>query len=333
MAAEDSARFVRRSGVAVAPEALEQLDADVRWLAVEYLRRPAYAIFRPLATLRHDVFDLIDRHPRPSYLPDLYLVAGQLSALLAHASSDLGQRYAADSHTRTAWLCADLAGDNRLRAYTRWVQSNVAYWREDYVTAGELAQNGQRYAAARSSDLLRLASQEARALAARHDEHETERALALAAATREHSSDQDRPAGVFYFPPGKAAYYSSEVRLSLGGADNIRRAVTEAETALGLLRAAPDSEQSAELTAAAQLDLVAAHLALGDLDATRIHAQAVLQLPAESRTVPIVGRMAKIDRALTAEPFRDATLARELREQVAVFSAYTAARELPQLPA
>jgi transcriptional regulator with XRE-family HTH domain len=92
MSAEELARFVRRAGVAVNPEVLEQLDTDVKWLAVEYLRRPPYAIFRPLAALRRDVFDMIDRHPRPGHLADLYSVAGQLSALLAHASNDLASR-------------------------------------------------------------------------------------------------------------------------------------------------------------------------------------------------------------------------------------------------
>ena len=146
MAAEESARFVRRTGVAVTPEVLEQLDADVKWLAVDYRRRPKYAMFRPLAGLRRDVFDMIDRHPRPAHLIDLYRVAGQLSSLLALASFDLGQPYAADNHARAAWLCADLADNNTLRPYIRWVQSSVAYWRGEYRDAAELAQSGQRFA-------------------------------------------------------------------------------------------------------------------------------------------------------------------------------------------
>ncbi|MGH3739077.1 MAG: hypothetical protein ACRDT6_26285 [Micromonosporaceae bacterium] len=327
MTAEESARFVRRTGTAVTPELMEQLNSDVRWLAVEYLRKPPYSVFRSLASLRRDVFDLIDHHPRPEHLPDLYRVAGQLSALLAHASSDLGQSYAADSHTRTAWLCADLAGDRSLRAYIRWVQSNVAYWHGRYRDAAELAESGQQYAAG-NSDLLRLASQQARAASALADDRETDRALAVASDARGCASDEPPPPGVFYFPPGKAAYYASEVRLALGGEANHRRAATEAEEAVTLL----EGEGSAELTAAAQLDLVAAHVALGDLDAANDHAQAVLQLPAESRTVPIVGRVARIDDALADQAFAKAALASDLREQIAVFRAYPAARELPALP-
>ncbi|MGH7747523.1 MAG: hypothetical protein ACREQ5_22605, partial [Candidatus Dormibacteria bacterium] len=146
MAAEESARFVRRAGVAVTPEVLEQLDSDVRSLAVEYKLRPLYTVFRPSAWLRRDVFEMIDRHPRPTQLVDLYRVASQLSALLAHASSGLGQPYAADSHARTALLCADLAGDETLYGFIRWVQSNIAYRRGDYQDAADLAQSGQRVA-------------------------------------------------------------------------------------------------------------------------------------------------------------------------------------------
>ncbi|MGH3567387.1 MAG: hypothetical protein ACRDRH_15410 [Pseudonocardia sp.] len=332
MSAEESARFVRRAGVAVTPEVLEQLDTDVKWLATEYLRRPPYTVFRPVAALRRDVFDMIDRNPRPGLLTDLYRVAGQLSALLAHASNDLGQPYAADSHARTAWLCADLAGNNTTRAYIRWVQSHVAYWRGEYLDAAELARSGQSLTG-EVSDLLRLSSQEARALAAAQDEREANRALAAASDARERVADGARPAGVFYFAPGKAAYYASEVRLSLGGEANFRLAATEAEEALELLAAAPAREQSAELIAAAQLDLIAAQLALNDLDGADAHAQTVLQLPSENRTVPIIGRMAKIDQTLADEAFENVTLASDLREQIAVFCAYPAARELPQLPA
>ena len=191
MAAEESARFVRQTGAPVIPEVLEQLDADVRWLAGEYLRRPKYAVFRPLVRLRRDVFEMIDRRPRPGSLTDLYRVAGQLSALLAHASFDLGQPYAADSHARTAWLCADLSGDDALRPYIRGVQCNAAYWRGEYREAVELARSEQDFASS-GSDLLRGASHEARALAAIRDGCGADRALGVAAEARDRVTEGPR---------------------------------------------------------------------------------------------------------------------------------------------
>jgi len=176
-----------------------------------------------------------------------------------------------------------------------------------------------------------LASQEARALAAAGEERAADRALGAAANARDGAAEGIRPVGVFYFEPGVAAYFASDARLSLGGETNLRLAVSAAEEALELLGAMPEGEH-AEQTAAAQLDLVAAQLALHDLDGAGVHAQAVLQLPSENRTVPIIGRMAKIDQALAGAAFKDVTLASDLREQIALFSAYPATRELPQLP-
>ncbi len=328
MAAEESARFVRRAGVTVTPEVLEQLDTDVTMLAVEYRRRPPYASFRSLAGLRRDVFDMIDRHPQPAYLHDLYRVASQLSALLAHASFSLGQPYAVDSHARTALLCADLAGDDTLRAYIRWVQSLVAYSRSDYRDAADLAQSGQRFAG-QGNDLLRLASQEARALAAIGDEREADRALGVATNARDHGSEDTRPVGHFYFPPGVAAYNASDARLTLGGEANARLAISEAQEALEFFTT-PEGGHSLANVAIAQLKLVAAQLTLHDLDGASVHAQAVLQLPSEYRTAGIIRFIAKINQTLAGEAFDNVTLASDLREQIAVFSAYPAVRDLSQ---
>jgi len=61
MAAEESVRFVRYSGFELTSIVVEQLYANVRRLATEFQYRPAYAIFRPSAELRREVFTIIDR--------------------------------------------------------------------------------------------------------------------------------------------------------------------------------------------------------------------------------------------------------------------------------
>jgi transcriptional regulator with XRE-family HTH domain len=331
MAAEESARFVRGAARAVSPEVLEQLDGDVTRLAREYLRRPPYALVRQLAAARAEVFAMIDARPHPRFLPDLYRVAGRFTALLAHASSDLGQAYAADSHARSALLCAQYAGDLELGAYVRWVQSNTAYWQGDYRGAAELAGAGLDDAAS-GNEVLRLASQQARAWAAAGQAEACEAALSRAAQVRDRQVGESGPAGVFSFPPGKAAYYASEVLVALGGLDNVRRAVDEATEALALLEADAETRLAADLHAATRLDLASAHLQLGDLDAVAEHTRIVLDLPAESRTVPIMGRMTGTYRALGGPGPADSRLALDLREQIEVFTAYSAARDLPQLP-
>jgi len=330
MATEDAARFVRRGRGAVDQDVLDQLNADVRQLAIDFLSRPPYAMIQPLSRLRREVFDRLEEHQRPKVLPPLYRAAGRLCALLAHASADLGQAYAAETDTRAAWLCADLAEDNALRAYVRWVQSNVAYWSGDYRRAAELAHSGQRYATAGTS-LLRLASQEARAYAACGEHTEVDQALGKVEAASSHA-EPDNDSGVFRFEPGKAAYYASEARLAIGGTPNALKAAEDAQTALDLFTAAPPAEQCPEFIAAAQLDLTAAYLALDQLDGAAEHLTAVFSLPAENRTQPIVGRVAKAEATLSGARYAGASLGRDLLEQITLFRAYTATRELPALP-
>jgi hypothetical protein len=334
MTTEESARFVRGACGAVDADVLDQLTADVRRLAAEYVSRPPITLFRPLSDLRHEVFEMLDRRQRPAVLPALYGVAGRLCALLAHASGDLGHTYSADTHTRTAWLCADLAEDDDLRSFVRWVQSNAAYWGGDYRRAAEVAHAGQQYATG-GSNLLRLASQEARAWAAAGDGREVERALATAdqATGRrdEAATHPDDEAGVFRFDPGKAAYYASEVRLSLGGDANARLALAAAEESLRLFAAGPEEQRAPEFVAAAQLDLAGAHLALDALDGAAVQLRTVLRLPVESRTRPIVSRVASVAGELTGSRYARSPLAAELADETAVFRAYPAQRDLTEV--
>lgn len=322
---QEPARVGHRPFGGVDHDVLDRLAADVRRLAVDHLVRPPLTLFPPLTRMRAEVFDLLDRRQRPGHLPPLYAVAGRLCALLAHASADLGQGHAAETHTRTAWLCADLADDDSLRAYVRWVQSNVAYWDGEYRQAAQIAHSGQRYAT-RGGNLLRLASQEARAWAACGETAATEKALALAGRVRDQEVPDDQ-AGVFRFDPGKAAYYASEVRLALGGPANARAAVREATDALALFESAAPEHRCPEFDAAARLDLAQAHLALSDLDAAAVHLRIVLRLPVESRTEPVVGRVTAAGRTLRSATFAGSALASQLGEEIALFRAYPARRD------
>ncbi len=179
--------------------------------------------------------------------------------------------------------------------------------------------------------MLRLASQEARALAALGNEPATSDALRRAAVAREHAIQQECAPGVFHFAPGKAAYYAAEAHLALGGDSHIRQAVADAQDSLALFAAA--GERSPELIAAAQLDLVAAHLALDDLDSGGEHLAAAVQLPAESRTLPVIERSRRIARSLSADSRAGSQSVAQLRVLLDEFCAYPASRELPELPA
>ncbi len=318
MSTEDSARWVKRGAGGVDQNVLDQLHADVRHLASAYLTKPPVELVPQLTRLRRDVFDLLDARQRPRYLPDLYLAAGQICALLAHACADLGRPYDADTHARTAWFAADYAEDQQLRAYVRWVQANVAYWAGDYRRAAQYAESGLADMTDPSTQ-LRLASQLARAHAACSDERAALTALDVAMDALPRVRPRGDDQGVMWFDPGKARYYAAEVHLALGGRRHNEQALEQARSALDTFT--PSSP--AEFIAAAELDTARAHLGLGDLDAATVRIHRVLELPVELRTTPIVERVVRAADELRAISSTVRT-SRELPDRISLFTTYTA---------
>ncbi len=322
MAAEESAQFRRWSATTnVDDDVLEQMDADVAEIALRYLIDPPATVFGRLIGTRDDVFGLIAGRQQPRHTVHLYKVGGQLGALLAHASADLGHPHAAHTHARTALHCAEMSGYTPLRVYVRWVQSNVAYWDGRYDDAAELVESALADATSGTA-LLRLASQQARVHAARREPSEVGRALAVAAtAPIEPSADEP---GVFAFATGKAAYYASEAHREIGGTDHLAAAVDWAVTAVDELTA--ERHPNAQFVAAARIDLARAHLARGDLDAVREHLVPVLRSTVtEQRTVPVTSRARSLHTLLAERPDIASSTVASLRDELAEFCTHPAA--------
>ncbi|WP_328715372.1 hypothetical protein [Nocardia salmonicida] len=318
MSTDESARWIRRPG-GVEPVVLDQLHADVRKYAADYLHKPPIRLVPKLTQLRREVFDIIDeRRPRPRELGELYLIAGQACALLAHACADLGRTHDADTHARTACFAADYAESPPLRAYVAWIQANVAYWGKDYHRAARYAQSGL-VEMHDPSTRLRLASQLARAQAATGNHRDALDALDIAMSAIGDVHPQASEPGVMHFEPGKAHYYAAEVHLAIGGRAHAAEALEQADTALTVL----SDDCPAEFAAAAHLDAARAHLGLGDAEAANARISTVLELPVELRTTPIVERVIHAGSDLRALAART-TVAGELTERIGLFTMYTA---------
>ncbi|MGF0320647.1 hypothetical protein [Nocardia fluminea] len=318
MSTDESARWIRGSG-GVDPVVLDQLHADVKKYAADYLHKPPIRLVPKLTELRREVFDMIDeRRPRPRELSELYLIAGQACALLAHACADLGRTHDADTHARTAWFAADYAESAPLRAYVAWVQANVAYWDKDFPRAAKYAQSGLADMHD-SSTRLRLASQLARAQAATGNHRAALDALDIAMNAIGDVHPQASEPGVMHFEPGKAHYYAAEVHLAIGGRAHAMQALEQADTALTVLT----NDSPAEFSAAAHLDAARAYLAIGDAEAANARISSVLTLPVELRTTPIVERVINAGNDLRALAART-TVAGELTERIELFTTYTA---------
>lgn len=322
MAAEESAQFRRWSAATnVDDNVLEQMEADVAEIAMRYLIDPPATVFSRLISARDDVFALISGRQNPRHTMNLYKIGGQMCALLAHASADLGHPHAANTHARTALHCAEVAGHAPLRVYTRWVQSNVAYWEGRYDDAAGLVESAMTDATSGTA-LLRLASQQARINAARQDHSGVGQALAIVANAPTDPTAEEP--GVFAFATGKAAYYASEAHRELGGTGHLDAAVDWAVTAVAEFAA--ERRPNTQFIAAARIDLARAHLARGEVDAAAEHLAPVLASTiAEQRTVPVISRAASLNALLSARPDLASSTLAALRDDLAEFCSAPAA--------
>lgn len=90
-----------------------------------------------------------------------------LGGLLAKASHDLADPHAALSQSRTAWLCAEQADHDGLRAWISGLQSLICHWARRPHDSISYAQRGALYAErASSTAMVSLPASEARAWAA-----------------------------------------------------------------------------------------------------------------------------------------------------------------------
>ncbi len=287
VAAEESAQFRRWSAATnVDDDVLDQMTADVAELARREQIDPPATMFSSLLGARDDVFTLIAGRQQPRHTTGLYKIAGQLCGLLSIAAFDLGYPHAANTHARTALHCAEVSGHTPLRAFVRYVQSNVAYWAGRYDEAAALVESALPDATSGTA-LLRLTSQQARINAARRQPGEVSRALALAA-TAPTERTPDEP-GTFGFDAGTAALCASDAHGAFDATEHLNAAVDWARIAVDEFTT--ETLPKAMYIAAARFGLARAHLARDDLDAVAEHLAPVLDSThTEYRTVPIIGR-------------------------------------------
>jgi hypothetical protein len=133
---------------------VEQLHVDIERIAQNYLKVPTKPLFERTKAVRDRAFKLLTGRQPPHQTRDLYAAAGWAITLLGWMSVDLGRPDVAESHTRTAWACAEAADFDELRAWVRATQHTAAFWQDDFTRAAEFAQDGLRYAEGTSALFL-----------------------------------------------------------------------------------------------------------------------------------------------------------------------------------
>ncbi|SHG87078.1 hypothetical protein [Streptoalloteichus hindustanus] len=330
MAAVESARFGQfAEQTNVGPHTLDQFRADAARIVATYPTRPVYPVFVELRELRNRIFELLEGRQHPQQTRELYLVAGVLCGVLSNASFDLGWLAAAETQARTAFLCAELAGSNALRAWIRGTQSLVAYWDDRPRMAVDLAVDGWRYQPEAGTARVRLAAIEARAQARLRDRRATEDALRRAEQARNEVLGEDDPGGMLAFPVAKQTFYAATTRLWLGEQSDLVLAERQAGEAVELYQEDPPERRRLGELCLARLDLAAARLGRQDLDGAAEQVQEVMVMSGRRRTDSVHRRLRQVANALRRPHYQTSALALDLRDQILSFCG---APTVPALP-
>ncbi|HEY5989218.1 MAG TPA: hypothetical protein VIV12_22990 [Streptosporangiaceae bacterium] len=325
---ESSAHAGWAEGSNVGEATLEQLEADVRRIACDYVYVPPLPMFAEMLRVRNRIYRLLTGRQKPAAAAHLHLLAGLLCGLLANASTDLGYRDAAAEQARAAWAYADIAGHNGLRSWTRGMQALIEYWSGRPQHAVRLAQGAKPYAGSGTAR-VRLHAIEARAWSLLGEAQETSRCLGAAREAGESPAAgdylHDDVGGVFGFGDAKSHCYAAAAFTHLGQAD---AAVDAASRAVSLYAAGPAAQRSYGAESLARADMAAAHLLRQCLDGAAESLEPVLMIPPGLRIAQLGERLAGLRARLGEAEFSDAREARDLRERIGDFCRETVVKDL-----
>lgn len=325
-AAEESSRFLTwAESTNVGELTVEQMHTEVRRIAHSYLNVPTLPLFARTKTLRDRAFTLLSGHQDPRHTRELYAAAGWALTLLSWISVDLGRVDAAEDHSRAAWMCAERADHNLLRAWVRATQHTASFWQADYSTAAHYAADGLNYTGTGTAELF-LSSALALDLARSGDAEAAEDALRRAQRVAETSTPApEELAGPLACSVDRAGSLWSDTELALGRAQG---ALALADRAVAQFEATPDQRRNHGSERMARLQQVKAHLVLGDSRAAEQALRPVLDTPAESRVRPLVHRVTEVDALVARAGDTSDPAGRRIRSAVADFRRDTVNREL-----
>jgi hypothetical protein len=286
-------------------------------------------LFGELVAVRNRVYDLLEVTQRLAQRRGLYLIAGQLSCLLAGTSCDLGYPKAGIEQARAACTYGELIGHDGLWAYAQGQLATFFSLDGQPRRALRHARAGQQRAAPGSA-MLRLRSLEALACSrlGLSDQADLARRDADRARAESRGDDEihDRTGGMFTSTPAKRAYPAAMTHIHLGHADE---AIREASTAIELWTSGPPEECASSALAVVRIDLVTAHLLRGELDAAERAAGPLLAVAPQQRTTIVLTRLDGLQRHLTDGRYARAVEAERLGAQIEDFRAISALHHLP----
>ncbi|MFI5958130.1 helix-turn-helix domain-containing protein [Cryptosporangium sp. NPDC051539] len=282
----------------VGPEGIEEIHQTVSYLATDYLSESPVEVVQRATNLAGRIFELLQGHQWPAQTRELYLAAGRVNILLAWISGDLGYPRTAETHGKTAWLCANMADSDELRAWSLSVQSKTSFWAGDYVEAAALAKRGRKYAHNLGTAPVLLACQEADAWAEAGAHEYAAHALGSATAAHEDVKTTDSVGGLLSCDSTRFQNYAGAVLLRIG------RSAEAVEMASEVLESSSVVTGRLGYGTVAQVRIWAAraHIQSGEVDGAVEVLTPVLSLPGGKRLETVASRLRQVRAELSTRP-------------------------------
>jgi transcriptional regulator with XRE-family HTH domain len=319
-------------GSNIGPETLDEIESEVRRLAVCYPQQAVGPLLGRLTQLQDVGFRLLEGRHRPPQAATLYLLTGIVSGMLAKASHDLGDTGSAMTQARAAFICADNADHDGLRTWIRGLQSLICYWSgwsQDALRYARLGARPVRHGGGSAS--VWIAAQEARAWGMIGNEEATVAALTHAQRVRERvkCDDLDEIGGILTFGPARQLYYAADA-LALIPEQKVA-AEGLAVQAISSYEQGPAALRSFGDEAGARCDLAVARALLGDAEGACEALAPVLALPRSQRIQGVIASAARVEAAAVGSGVMKGRVGLKLREEIRSFC-LTPAQELPGNP-
>ncbi|GAA3756652.1 hypothetical protein [Salinactinospora qingdaonensis] len=313
--AQEASQYGAHLDTPIGAYTVEELESGLLDLARAYPHTPVIQSTLRARELRNRAWELRDRCKRTTQLAELQRIAGWLCAVLANASFDLGDLWAAQTHARVADLHGDLNDDHELRCWVAGLQALITYWDARPVDCVDYAQRALDFPERRGTARIRAASMKARGLALMGRTREMEEALHLTDELRDRAGDETMP-GLLAFPVAKQHYWQASALVGTGEAERAAAAAEAAEAAVGLYTQAPEPARRFGELCHARLDLVTSRLLTGALDGIAEQVSPVLDSMHRRRIESVMRRLRLFEALLERPQLRTQPLVSAVREQV-----------------
>ena len=313
--AADRARRFMTSLQTLSDESLQLVQDEVQDLVRAYPTRPLPEILGHLVSGQETVFTLLERPQRPTHARQLYFLSAVLGGLLAKASHDLTDPHAALAQSRTAWLCAEQADHDGLRAWISGLQSLICYWARRPHDSIRYAQRGAAYAQrAGHTAMVWLPSSEACAWAALGNTEQARDGIEHAkhAWDRTRPNDLDEMGGIATFTRPRQLHFAASALVLFS--EKSPSAEEYARRAVEAYSDPTDPDWSFGSAAGSRAVLAIARIRQGEVEGAAEALAPVLALPTEQRINGVVQSINQVHLALNY--MSTSTTARELQEQI-----------------